>query len=372
VDSNYYKTDFEEAKIYTYLVRPGIELGYETEKSLVVFDYTLDAYFYDEKDTPPPGRRSVKDFIGHALRLKSRTKPNDRLTVVLDNSFYKTRNPEQSDALSNKEVREKYWINRLSPVVFYDFAPKFTAGARYRRTDIEYTSDRSGQPDSTEHRGIFDLIYSFRPTASLGLNYQHWKMDYDHNNDRFENERFESDYKSDQIGLILKKSYRVFSFEAGAGYQKRRFDESDRDDIDTPVFHGVVKGEKGKSHFALRADQNFNNYYDGFDYYVARRVTLEVGHIFVEKLPVVIRGGYQNSDYEEFRGFSSSGNLKKRNDDTYGIQGSIGYIVTDWLTAEGKAGYDNRDSNLLGFDYNNKYGMVELKFAYDVGKRKRQ
>jgi len=372
VDSNYYKTDFEETKVYTYLVRPGFDLGYETAKSLVVFNYTLDAYFYDEKGSTPPGRKSVKDFIGHTLGLEAKTKPTDRLTLGLDESFYKTRNPEQSDAPSNNEVRDKYWINRFSPVVYYDFAPKFTAGARYRRTNIEYTSGRSGQPDSTEDRGIFDLIYSVTPTASLDLNYQHWKMDYDHN-DRYDNNRYESDYKSDQIGLVLKKSYKYLSFEAGGGYQKRRFDESDRDDIDTPVFLGVVKGEKGRSHFALHAEQNFNNYYDGDDYYMARRVTLEVGHVFVEKLPVVIRGGYQNSDYEEFRGpSSSSGNLKKRNDDTYGIRGSIGYIFTDWLTATAEAGYDNRNSSLIGYDYDNKFGIVKLDLSYDVGKRRRQ
>jgi hypothetical protein len=357
-DSNYFKDDddvVDDCEVYTYLVRPGFDLGYKTAKSQVIFGYTTDLYFYDKKDSAPPGE-DVSDFVGHTLNLKARTKPTARLTVGLDESYYRTRDPSQTDVVSNRAVRRKYWINRIGPVVYYDFGAKFTAGARYRRTDLNYTS--SWEEDSTEHRGIFDLIYNLTSTASLDLEYQHWEMRYDDDG---------IDYKSDQVQLIFRKAYKYFKFDVGGGYHWRRFDESDKSNIGTPSYQAGFRGEKGRSHIDFHAYRNYNNYYDEDDYYVATRFVLEVGHIFAEKVPVAVRGGYQDSDYEEFEGFTKSGKRKKRDDDTWGIQGSIGYIFTDWLKATATAGYEDRDSNVIGYDYDNKYTMITLDFAYDIG-----
>jgi hypothetical protein len=103
-DTNYYKKERDEREVHTYLVQPGIYFGYETSKSLIDLDYTLDAYYYDDKDPDLPGQET-EDYVGHTLSLKTRTKPFDRLTLGLDESYYATRNPSQSDVLSNKQVR---------------------------------------------------------------------------------------------------------------------------------------------------------------------------------------------------------------------------------------------------------------------------
>ena len=50
VDSNYYKVETNEREVHTYLVQPGINFGYETSKSLIDLDYTLDAHYFDDKD----------------------------------------------------------------------------------------------------------------------------------------------------------------------------------------------------------------------------------------------------------------------------------------------------------------------------------
>jgi hypothetical protein len=115
--------------------------------------------------------------------------------------------------------------------------------------------------------------------------------------------------------------------------------------------------------------QDFNIWHDALDYYVARRVTLEVGRIFMGKLPFKILAAYQNSDYERFMGLTPSGELEGREDNAYGIQVSLGYVFTDWLTLTGEAGYEERNSNLVGFDYENEYYLIKLDFAYDIGSR---
>jgi hypothetical protein len=351
LDTNYYKNENNETEVHTYLVQPGIEFGYETAKSLIVLDYTLDAHYYDYQDSGPPGAET-DDFVGHTLSLKTQTRPSARFTVGLEESFYQTRDPFHTDVLSNYEVREEYYINRLTPRVIYEFGPRFSAGFRYRWTEVDY--DRSVEEDSAEHRGIFDLKYNLTPRSSLDLQYQHWEMDYDVNT---------SDYTSDQIGLVFGRRFKYFSFEVGGGYHERSFDDSGLEDIDTFAYHVGVKGKKARSHIALRAEQNFDNYHEAGDYHKAKRVELEVGHLFMGKLPATIEGVYQNSDYE---GVTTSGD---RDDDTYGISASLGYLFTDWLTFTMTAGYEERDSNLAGLDYENEYFLIQLDFTYDVGRR---
>ena len=224
LDSNFYKEETNEREVHTYLVRPGIDFGYETAKSLIHLDYTLDAYYYDDIDSYPAGEKT-DDYVGHTLSLKTRTKPFDRLTLGLDESYYDTRDPLQSDVLSNKQVRDEYSINRLTPRIIYEFGPKFTAGLRYRWTELDYES--SLLEDATDHRGMFDLIYNLRRRIAIDLRYQHWEIDY---------HMATPDYTSDQIELLLKKRFHYFSLEAGGGYHERRFDDSDMEDIDTFSF----------------------------------------------------------------------------------------------------------------------------------------
>jgi hypothetical protein len=201
---------------------------------------------------------------------------------------------------------------------------------------------------------------------AIDLRYQHWKMNY---------HKTTSDYTSDQIELLLKKRFHYFSLSAGGGYHERRFDASDMEDIDTVSFRIELAAQnpplpaKSRSHLLLSFVQDFNIWHDAFDYYVARRVTLEAGRVFKGKLPFKIVAAYQSSDYENFMGLTPSGELEGREDDGYGIEASLGYFLTDWLTLTGVAGYEERDSNLAGFDYENEYFMIKLDLVYDLGSK---
>ena len=71
LDSNFYKTESDEREVYTYVVRPGVQIGLTTAKSKVSFSYTLDAYFYDEKSAVPIGAQPAdeEDYAGHWANL---------------------------------------------------------------------------------------------------------------------------------------------------------------------------------------------------------------------------------------------------------------------------------------------------------------
>jgi len=362
-DSNFYKAETGERDVYSYLLQPGIDLGFETARSEILLNYTLNAYYYDDRDTVPAGQQeaSDNDYVGHTAIFKSRYRVLDRLLIGLDDSYFKTRDAGQSDNLSNIVDRDKYFVNRITPMLFYDFGAKFTAGLRYRNTQIDYS--KGDKEDSGEHRGMFDLIYNLTRTASIDLEYQRWEKDYD---------KTTSDYTSDQIALIFRKQFHYVTMEVGGGYHERDFDDPALEDIDTVAYRVSIKAQnppapesRPRSYLEVSADMNFNDQGTGDSYYKAHRFSLNAGHIFLEKVKVDIGGYYQNCDYERETGLTPGGGTELREDDIYQISGGIGYIFADWLTFSVTATYEDRDSNLQGYDYDDKTVMATLNFNYD-------
>lgn len=367
VDSNYYWADSHEREVYTYTLLPGLEFGIQTAKSLLFLDFTLDAYYYDDKDPVPSGQRpsDEDDYVGHTGELKTRYRVFDRLLMGMDGSSVKTRDPAQSDEFSNSVDRDKYSINRLSPQVLYEFGERFTSGVRYQYTETDY--DPEDKEDSNEHRGIFDLVYNFSPETSVDLEYQYWQRDYD---------IVSADYTSNQIKFIFRKQLNYFSFEAGGGYHDREFDDSSLQDIDVFTYRISIIGQnppaperRPRSHIRLANEQNFNDQGLGDKYFKANRISLDAGFVVLERLSVNMKGYYQESDYELTYGITDSGSVEIREDEHFDISLGIGYALTDWLTLSMTAGYQERDSNLAGLDYDNNYFMAALTCAYDLGMR---
>ena len=91
-----------------------------------------------------------------------------------------------------------------------------------------------------------------------------------------------------------------------------------------------------------------------------------MGHIFLEKIETSLEGWYQNSDYKEYRGLTSSGSIQKRDDDRYYILGRIGYRFLDWMTFYVAGGYDERDSNIAGLSFDNTFlrARIDCKFEF--------
>ncbi|MBW2648586.1 MAG: outer membrane beta-barrel protein [Deltaproteobacteria bacterium] len=370
VDTNFFEAEDIEREVYTYLLQPGIDLGFKTAKSKILIDYTLNIYRYDDRDLVPSGQKpaSDDDYYGHTLIFQTRHKLSDRILIGLDDSYYRTRDSAQTDRFDNSVSREKYFVNRLTPMLYYDFGEKFTVGLRYRNTIFDYKRNEGGYADSTEDRGMFDLIYNLSRTTSFDLEYQHWQKDYDATT---------SDYTSDQINLIVKKEFKVVSFGVGGGYHERDFDNPALDNISVWNYIVTALAEKKgpeedsppRSYIKLSSERNFNDQGLGDDYYTATTFTVDAGHVFMEKIKVDITAYYQKSEYEKTYGLTPEGTTELRDDDTYHISADIGYMFTDWLTFTITGGYEDRDSNLEGKDYLNKYFIAKLDFSYDLGKK---
>jgi hypothetical protein len=362
VDDNFFEAEAMSRQVSTFLVQPGVDVGAETAKALGSANLTLNHYSYRDIDSVPAGQDPADedDYTGYVLTLKGRYRPSPRLLLGLEDSLFKTRDPAQSDVFSNSISREKYTINRVTPQVFYEFDPKFSAGLKYRYTDTDY--DPATGEDSSEHRAIFDLLYNLGPKASLDLEYQHWNRDYTLTT---------SDYSSAQVNLIFRRQFKYFSLEAGGGYHARGFDKQTVEDIDIFTFRVAAIGQNPpapdptpRSSIAVALEQNLNDQGIGEEYFIARRLSLSARRLLRERIIGTGELFYQISDYEITTGLTPGGTIALREDETFGIFGSLGYLITDWVTVSLTAGYEQRDSNLAGLSYDNTYFMAKADLNY--------
>jgi hypothetical protein len=364
VDSNFYRAESREREVYTYSVSPGFKAGFESAKTNLTLDYALNAIYYEDKDAVPAGEKSAEDenYIGHTFTGEARYQAFDRLLVGLNGSYYLTRDPAQSDTLSNSIERDKYSITRITPLLLYEFAPKFTAGLRYRNTKLDYSP--ANREDSNENRGIFDLVYHFTTKTSVDLEYQYWQKNYD---------KTTSDYKSNQAKLIFRRQFRIFNLEAGAGYQQRTFDDPGLDDESAFTFNLSLGGEKTiadrRTRVSFSVEQNLNDQSEGNNYFRATRFVLNAGHDFTRKVLGEVGTYYQISDYQNTYGLNSEGAIERRYDKTYDIFGKINYKFARWLIFSVTGGYEKRDSNIAGLSYKDTYFIANIGLVYDLGKK---
>ena len=340
-DSNFYKTPNDEEGVWTYSIQPGIEAEIETEKSYASLYYTLDGYSYGSLD-------ENLDYIGHTFKFDTGTRTrSDKLHFYLRDTFYRTRDPAKQDYLNDYVSTYEYSINRFSPEATYDFGRSIFRIA-YDNVLLNYTDADTGT-DSTGNRGTAEWKYRLDRANALGLNYQYGSVNYDGP---------ESDYTSQQAKVVFDRQGKMLLLEAGGGWQSRKFDDPLLEDISNFVWNLMLqtKGLK-KTSLTFSADGNLNYWDSGSGYYDATKLTLTADRNFAADFRGGLYCSYQKSAYE----------TSDRDDNTWNLEGSLGYTVTRWLAVAGALGLETRSSNLDAAEYDDVYGIVTLSLIYPIG-----
>lgn len=364
-EDNFFQTAENEHAVRTYLFQPGIQLGYHSAKSVIRLLYTVDAHVYEDRDDGPEGSADGDDFIGHTLALHMRTSPTPKLSFGIDNELDVTREENKSDRFANETGRDRFFVNRFTPGVFYRFNDHFSTAASYRHTLLDYKRDTD--QDSTENRGIWEGFYDLSPKTAIGLKYQYWKRNY---------EMDANDYASNQGELVLNRRGKHLELEAGAGYQNRDFDAEGRSDEDTYNYRIALTGQTAetplghpRSYLTAAFEQNFNDSGVSDDFFDAMRFRLTAGHVFMDRFLLELDGHYLNADYPQQSEDRPDGSRVGREDDRYGVTASAGYWFREWVALLLSGGYEQRESNLAGFDFDNTFVQLSLNTNYDFGGR---
>jgi len=361
VDSNFYKSDTSERTVSTLTVSPGLEFGYRTEKSRISARGFFNLIQYEDMDSVPAGMKDSNDndYTGHSLIVSADTMFFTRITAGVDDTWLNTRNPGERDEFDNFTDINEYAINRVRPWVKYKITDRIATGLEVNHTLIDYSLE-SGE-DSSQTGGKANLYYEISRFTIVDLEYALWEMEYDLTS---------SDYSSTEVRANFSSKFQYFSFTGGLGYHERKFDQAGLENIDTVSWHFSVKGqnppdlgpdERPRSYMNLSFAQNFNNAGNGNEYYRADRVTLLLGHLFMEKLDTRIETYYQKSAYEN--------DSQNREDDTWALSGSVAWFANEWLTLSVKSGLENRTSSVVANDYENAFVLFRLTFNYNLGSK---
>jgi hypothetical protein len=186
-NSNFWKSEEEEISAYTYYAGPGVLVGYETMRTQMNIDGTLDLYWYDQDDEASVEFDDVDelDYVGGTVLGRLNYQATDKLNLGLRNELYITRYPARtlnfvnydgrSDGNSNDISREKYTLNHFEPNIYYLFTERYGIQLKYRNTLTDYEETE----DSNENRGTASLFYNRTRDSAIYLDYQIWERDYD-------------------------------------------------------------------------------------------------------------------------------------------------------------------------------------------------
>ncbi|MCP4021094.1 MAG: outer membrane beta-barrel protein [Desulfobacteraceae bacterium] len=358
-DSNFYKSETNEHHVHTYSVKPGLEFGRKTDKSLVSIKSSANILRYDDQNDTLPGQKKAEDFnyIEHYAFLTAETQITDRMLLGLDNLFLKTRDPANADTTANVVDRYKYTLNHFTPRIYYQVSEKFGLAFKYTNFITDYSDDGTGEgEDSNENRGTFNFFYSLSPRTSFDLDYQLWSRNYDATT---------SDYNSHQVLFNLNHQFNYFTLSAGAGYHNREFDQTVLSgDIDKFIWKLSLKGQNPaepvkipKSAMQISINNNFNDSGTGNTYFEATRINASFSHLFLEKINCALNVWFQNSDYK----------TSDREDNRWFVSAKADYLINDFFSLGLEGGMEDRDSNEIGRDFNNQYLMINGEFNYDMG-----
>ncbi|MBW1981232.1 MAG: outer membrane beta-barrel protein [Deltaproteobacteria bacterium] len=346
-NDNWYRAERNKTTFWVTSVSPGINVEAFTERSFLSLDYGFGYYWHNSQRSSVNG--SGQNYLGHNLGLSAAHRPTSRLTLGLTEEFFLTREPASSDQFSDIVSRKKYWRNRVSPSIKYDLAEKGAITLGYRNERLKWKNPDPGQGDSWENRGIVTLTYNLNSTNHLDLEQQYWRRSYDAGL---------SDYDAYQAKLVFRHEFNTYlSGEAGAGYQRRTFDESGLSNQDSFVFHTTLTGATDRSKLDVSFERNFVDFTTEDQYFEAYRFDLYAEHIFLEKIRAYLGGYYQNSDYIG----------SPRKDDTYNGFGGLGYrFLRDIFELSVEYNYTERGSNERGRRYKENRVFFRLTTVYDI------
>ncbi len=358
-NSNFWRSETDEAAVDTFFLKPGITLGYDTAKSKVEAGFILESYWYNDREAPPTGVQDASDddYVGYTGHFLGETQVTQRLTLMLSDSLFRTRDAANSDIYSNSISRDLYTINYFSPGLYYDFGNKFDLRLKYRNIITDYSEGTT--ESSKDNGGVADLLYNFNSRSSVFLSYNMWERDYDGTT---------STYLSNKLTLNYTRQFHYFSLDVGGGYHHRSFDQTGLDSFDLFAWHIIVDGQKPpaparkpKGHMKLALRQDYNDAGIDNQYYIATQLDAELGYLLMAKIQTIFKVYYQNSDYQN--------DPQDRNDDTYLVSGSVSYRFWDHGKVTLEFGYKERQSSLTGNDYEDTFSMLSFDFDYDFGNK---
>lgn len=337
-DSNYFYESTDETSVYTWLVQPGFQFGYQAARTQLKFGATLDGHVYSG------GSDDLDDFIGCTVKTDlSRATISRQLTFGLRDELLYTRNPEFFGEMRKSTSRDLYKLNNFNPYLEYEF-DRFKSSFEYENIITIYDEDNN--EDSALHKGNIKALYKMNRTFEFGPSFKMESMNYDNSS---------TDYQGLELGAILTRNGKFFDLSGGIGYHRREMDDAENSDLDAVSWRLALQSQGTgfkKTNFSLSLLHDMNDALTADGYYSALQIKGAVDRKVLKHLKLGFNASYEWDDYE----------LTNREDDVWKIGAAAGYTINSWLEFKMEVGYQQQNSIVNFGDYENTSCMFKLNY----------
>ena len=365
-NDNLYLTRANKVREYITYVGGGALVEFKTKKNQLDLNYRLRKVLHWDYEDDDGIDTTEEDYVAHNFNLDAATQLTDRLKAGISEFYLTSRRPRDYYLMTNRISRAHYWANRVSPYLEYQLGEKFFLMLKYKYDVLRYTEHYvTYDEDTTENRGYLTLKYRLNPRNALDLDYQYWQRDYE----------IYPSYETHQVTAGYERLFSsVLRGEARCGYLTRTWDEEIAglvEDSEGFVYKvsAAAKTKKSRASLSLEETQSDVTGF-GSDYQV-RMLSGGVGHTFLGKISVDLRGYYQECRYQELRTTTESGTTKRRRDDTWNVSATIEYPIHKRLSLGLEFIRTERDSNTIdpiSGDFVENRILFTIKPRYEINR----
>jgi hypothetical protein len=363
-DDNIFSTEENQSRDIITSITPGIWVNSRGLRHSVSFDYRLKVTRYADADPAAGVDLKELDYIGHNLNLWAKRMVTERFKIGIEERFLLSRRPTDMFLATNRISAAKYYRNWVSPYLEYQLGERSALRLKFQFDTLHYQDVFTlSDEDSESCSGYLSIGYRKSEKTQVFLDCQNFSRDYD----------WSSGYEANQVLLGFRRLFNpIFRGEFSFGYQERDFDKEIKGVVeDMREFIGLARiiGETKKS----RAELSYLHYpadlSEGGYYYISDRISLGIFYFPSPKFKLAASFFFDGVKYDQERGYTDSGRLKKREDNLYGGDWLIEYTVKQWLILS--LGYTRieRDSNLREGDYKENRIYFSITGAMDLWKK---
>lgn len=261
--------------------------------------------------------------------------------------------------ISTPSLIRKYYANLASFDLNYDAGDNLSGLFNYSNFYLHYDDAVNEWLNRTDDALSFSLSYHYSPKTSFFVEYTHAFIAYDQDPANDSQDMF---YYS---GVNWKGSGKT-SLTAKGGYQRKKFDDVEQDDLDTLALaaqlnYNITEKTKIslKLYKALEESDNITS--RGVD---TTAVRLRYDQRFSYRLAGSCDFSYEQNNYRGPSGVTSSAAGTDRDDLRFMVRPAIVYTFREWLTGELAYSFENRDSNENLYDYTSQTVLLSLNIAF--------
>lgn len=336
-DDNFRELENNDDASWVTTIAPSFELLAEDRNSAYRLTYQGNSEVYHDA--------SDASNTDHTLKLESILEFSSRQRLKLEAGY---RQIEETSSTAVAGENDKYHSTSLGGV--YSFGNeqalnRLDLGASYE--ELRYDNSDGINADEERDTSAFSATWLHRLGGSTHALLEARHTDYDYLTPA-------SPRNSTNDALLLGATWDATARTTGklrVGYEKKDFDDSSRDDLDSPMWEvGIDWKPRTYSTFSLTTRQAFDEGDDGSDAIKTTSTQLSWGHGWTERVTSNLSFGLTRQDYE--------GQAREDEITTAGL--ALTYKMRRWLDIEVGYRYRDNDSSAANESFQRNVYLISL------------